>query len=235
MSNISSIRRVAEAEAEAILAERRRKQKAGQSVSNASRNNAKEDAHRLEAVRAEARRAEEAKRKANEEKRIRKAKEAEEARQKAAEEDYRKRALEAARRQTEEAEESKLRAKEREKQKQEEENNEKRENIFIVIGIAAGIIALIWFCVVTWQMLNSWVAILIGILFGLGVFAGAAGLLMGTANRDAKRWKVCLWAFIIVGIVLFMSTSSLFLSLFVGLFCSGLLAVVSSLFSLFED
>jgi len=233
MSNISSIRRIAEAEAEAILAERRRKRQAGMSVSNANSNKAEAEAQRIEAARAEARRAEEAKRKANEEERIRKAKEAEEARQKAAEEDYRKRALEAARRQTEEAEESKLRAKEREKQKQEEENHEKRENIFMVLGIAAGVIALIWFCVVTWQILNSWVAILIGLLFGFGAFTGAAGLLIG--NRDTKRWKVCLWAFIIVGIVLFMSTSSLFLSLFVGLFCSGLLAVVSSLFSLFED
>lgn len=67
MSNISSIRRTAEAEAEAILAERRRKQQKGQTVPNANCNKAEAEAQRIEAARAEARRAEEAKRKANEE------------------------------------------------------------------------------------------------------------------------------------------------------------------------
>lgn len=234
MSNISSIRKTAEAEAEAILAERRRKQKRGQKVSNANCEKAEAEAQRIEAARAEARMAEEAKRKANEEERIRKAKEAEEARRKAEEEEYRKRALEAARRQTNEADEAKLRAKEREERMQrEEERKEKREDFFMVLGIATGVLALIWFCVETWQMLNGWLSILLGVLFGLGVFTGASGLLIG--NRDAKRWFICLRIFIFFAVILFATSFSFFLSLFAGLFCSGLFALVCSMFSLFED
>jgi len=241
-------RRKAEAERRRLEAERKAKEEAIRKAREAeeAKRRAEEEAKRRaeeETIR-KAKEAEEAERKAKEEA-IRKAKEAEEAKRRAeeaarrkAEEAERKRleaerkAKEEAIREAKEAEEAKRRADALMLKLQEEKKEKNRKIILFVSCIILSVIPWVWISIGSWENMG-WYSILAGAIVAMGVGVGTLGIIVG----DEKQWKAILFrsvfTLIALGLMLIsiisgtFGLSSICLSMFAGLFCTGLVMVFS--------
>ena len=244
-------RRKKEAERKRLEAERKAEEERIRKIKEAeeAKRRAEEEAIR-KAKKAEedrirkAKEAEEAKRKAEEEAirkakkaeedRIRKTKEAEEAKRKAEEEAIRKakKAEEDRIRKAKEAEEAKRRAEALMLKLQEEKKEKNRKTILFALCVILSIIPLVWVSIGEWESMG-WGSILAGAIVAAGVGVGTLGIVVG----DEKQWKAILFrsvfALIALGLMIITIVSGTFdllricLSMFAGLFCTGLVMAFS--------
>ena len=177
------------------------------------------------------RKAEEAKRRAEEEA-IRKAKAAEEAKRRAEEEAIRKaKEAEEAKRKAEEEAKRKAEAKRRAELKAIAEKEEKRKKIILYsICAITGIIPLLMSIIAAFS-LNEWALVILGIIAAIGTSIGTLLIIVG----DDKQWKTILYrgvfavlacGSLVISIVKgTFSINTLFISIFVGLFCTAIVAI----------
>ena len=192
-----------------------------------------------EAIR-KAREAEEAKHSAAEETR----RKAEEAERKKLEDERKKleaerkkleaerKAKEDAIRKAKEAEEAKRRADALMLKLQEEKKEKNRKIILFVSCIILSIIPWVWISIGLWEDMG-WYSILAGAIVAMGVGVGTLGIIVG----DEKQWKAILFrsVFVLIALGLMIKSiisgtfglSSICLSMFVGLFCAGMVMVFS--------
>ena len=168
-------------------------------------------------------------------------KEAEAQRRRKSEEQARKRrAEEESRRNTEaihktkEAEETKRRAEARVKAEKEEIEEQKKKIHFAISGLTA-IVPFLWFTIGSIRSNDSdfpwWAGIVLGLIISSFIFIGSILSIRG----DEKQWKTILFrsifAIAAVGILIIsiikgtFGVSTLFLSIFVGIFCVGMVGI----------
>ena len=244
-------RRKAEAERRRLEAERKAKEEAIRKAREAEEAKRRAEEAKLRAEEEAKHKAEEAERKRLEAERkakeeaIRKAKEAEDARQRAEEEASRKaeeaerKRLEAERkakqdaiRKAKEAEEAKRRADALMLKLQEEKKEKNRKIILFVSCIILSIIPWVWISFGGWEAMG-WYSILLGAIIASFVGVGTLGIVVG----DEKQWKAILFrsvfALIALGLMIksiisgTFGLSSICVSIFAGLFCTGLVMVFS--------
>lgn len=247
-------RRRKEAERKRLEAERKAEEERIRKIKEAeeAKRRAEEEAIR-KAKKAEedrirkAKEAEEAKRRAEEEAilkakkaeedRIRKAKEAEKAKRRAEEEAIlkAKKAEEERIRKEKEAEEAKRKAEERAKRKAEEEKEERKKKIQFAISGFAAIVPFLWFVMGSIRSSDSdfpwWAWIVLGLIISSFTFIGSILSIRG----DEKQWKTILFrsifAIAAVGMLIIsiingtFGVSTLFGSIFVGIFCVGMVGI----------